>query len=70
MYCLIFTGVVAGLKKIVRTEGLFAVYKGNGAQMVRIFPYAATQFTAYEVYKKVRVDCLQTYLKVLVLVRL
>lgn len=33
-------------------ESFFALYKGNGAQMVRIFPYAATQFTAFEVYKR------------------
>ena len=35
------------------------MYKGNGAQMVRIFPYAATQFTAFELYKKVK-DCFLT----------
>ncbi|XP_055630391.1 solute carrier family 25 member 16-like [Toxorhynchites rutilus septentrionalis] len=45
-------GVFSGLKHIVKKESFFALYKGNGAQMVRIFPYAATQFTAFEIYKK------------------
>ncbi len=43
----------SGLVKIVKFENLWALYKGNGAQMVRIFPYAATQFTSYEVYKPI-----------------
>lgn len=46
-------GVLGGLTAIVRQESLVALYKGNGAQMVRIFPYAATQFTSFEIYKKV-----------------
>ncbi|GBP29494.1 Graves disease carrier protein [Eumeta japonica] len=44
--------VFAGLTAIVNRESLLALYKGNGAQMVRIFPYAATQFTSFEIYKK------------------
>lgn len=44
-------GVLGGLKHIVKTESFIALYKGNGAQMVRIFPYAATQFTSFEIYK-------------------
>lgn len=48
-------GVFSGLRHIIRKESFIALYKGNGAQMVRIFPYAATQFTAFEMYKKVRV---------------
>lgn len=48
-------GVVGGLAAIVKNESLIALYKGNGAQMVRIFPYAATQFTSFEIYKKVRI---------------
>lgn len=46
-------GVFSGLRHIVRKESLWALYKGNSAQMVRIFPYAATQFTAFEFYKRV-----------------
>lgn len=45
-------GVFSGLRHIVLHESFLALYKGNGAQMVRIFPYAATQFTAFEIYKK------------------
>lgn len=45
-------GVFSGLRHIVHKESFLALYKGNGAQMVRIFPYAATQFTAFEIYKK------------------
>lgn len=45
-------GVLGGLRRIIKQESAIALYKGNGAQMVRIFPYAATQFTAFEVYKR------------------
>ncbi|XP_050310956.1 solute carrier family 25 member 16-like [Anthonomus grandis grandis] len=45
-------GVFSGLRHILTREGFFALYKGNGAQMVRIFPYAACQFTSFEIYKK------------------
>lgn len=44
-------GVFSGLKAIIERERFFALYKGNFAQMVRIFPYAAIQFTAFEFYK-------------------
>ncbi|KAK3880477.1 hypothetical protein Pcinc_015024 [Petrolisthes cinctipes] len=46
-------GVFSGLRNIVARENVWALYKGNGAQMVRIFPYASTQFTSFELYKKV-----------------
>ncbi|RWS07320.1 solute carrier protein-like protein [Dinothrombium tinctorium] len=45
-------GVFSGLKRIVEKESFFGLYKGNGAQMVRIFPYAAVQFLSFEIYKK------------------
>ena len=28
-------------------------FKGNGALMLRVFPYGAVQFVSYEQYKKV-----------------
>lgn len=37
---------------IWRKEGFLGYYKGNGAMMVRIFPYAAIQFMSYEQYKR------------------
>ncbi|XP_014246773.1 graves disease carrier protein isoform X2 [Cimex lectularius] len=46
-------GVFSGIKEVVQRESLLALYKGNGAQMVRVFPYAATQFTAFELYTQV-----------------
>ena len=45
-------GVVEGLKRIFVTEGWIGYFKGNGAQMVRIFPYAGIQFYTYEHYRK------------------
>lgn len=46
-------GVFSGLAEIIKRESFFALYKGNGAQMVRVFPYAAIQFTSFEFYKTV-----------------
>ncbi|XP_035231354.1 graves disease carrier protein-like isoform X2 [Stegodyphus dumicola] len=46
-------GVFSGLKSIVEKEKVWGLYKGNGAQMVRIFPYAAVQFLSFECYKKI-----------------
>lgn len=49
----IILGVFSGLAEIVKRESFLALYKGNGAQMVRVFPYAAIQFTSFEFYKTV-----------------
>lgn len=45
-------GVFSSMRKVVRQENILALFKGNGAQMVRIFPYGALQFTAFEIFKK------------------
>ncbi|XP_054721054.1 solute carrier family 25 member 16-like [Uloborus diversus] len=49
-------GVFSGLKGIVQKESIFGLYKGNGAQMVRIFPYGAVQFVSFEIYKNILKD--------------
>lgn len=46
-------GVFESFFRIYQKEGLLALYKGNGAQMIRIFPYAAMQFTSYETFKSI-----------------
>lgn len=45
---------VAGvLKTIWRQEGILGMFKGNGTNVIRIFPYSAVQFASYEMAKKV-----------------
>lgn len=46
-------GVVATLRAVPKKEGYLGLYKGNGAMMVRIFPYGAIQFMAFDKYKKI-----------------
>lgn len=45
-------GIVSGLKNMIKNESFLALYKGNGAQAVRIFPYSGIQFFTFEYYKK------------------
>lgn len=44
--------VWSGLRAVISYEGFRGLYKGNGAMMVRVYPYAAVQFLSYEQYKK------------------
>ncbi len=48
-------GIFESFYRIVQKEGFLSLYNGNGAQLLRIFPYAAMQFTSYETYKKLNV---------------
>lgn len=61
-------GIFGTLKNIWKTEGLVGMFKGrnfvastlrlivlgNGTNVIRIFPYSAVQFAAYEFSKKVQ----------------
>lgn len=46
-----YSGVFASLKRIVREEGYKGLFRGNGTNCVRVFPYAATQFFVFEKMK-------------------
>lgn len=48
-----FQGIVSSLVQIGRDEGWTGYFKGNGTNVVRIVPYVAVQFAAYEEFKKV-----------------
>lgn len=44
-------GVYHSLKKLMKHEGVMGFYKGNGASVLRIIPYAALHFMTYEQYR-------------------
>ena len=44
-------GVFRCMWEIVKREGILSLWKGNTVMMVRIFPYSAIQFLAFERYK-------------------
>ncbi|KAL5018007.1 hypothetical protein ScPMuIL_003729 [Solemya velum] len=46
-------GVLSALRRVTWKEGVAGLYRGNGVQMLRIFPYGAIQFMAYEQYKEI-----------------
>uniref|UniRef100_A0A5B7C1Q3 Graves disease carrier protein n=1 Tax=Davidia involucrata TaxID=16924 RepID=A0A5B7C1Q3_DAVIN len=45
-------GLLGSFKKIAKTEGLLGFYRGNGASVARIVPYAALHYMAYEQYRR------------------
>lgn len=44
-------GVLKSLKKVRQHDGFMGFYKGNGASVLRIIPYAALHYMAYERYR-------------------
>jgi solute carrier family 25 protein 16 len=44
-------GIFEAFYRVKEKEGFCALYKGNVVQLIRIFPYAALQFSSYETYK-------------------
>ncbi|GAB4852750.1 Mitochondrial carrier protein CoAc2, variant 3 [Ancistrocladus abbreviatus] len=50
-------GLLGSFRKIEKTEGFLGFYRGNGASVARIVPYAALHYMAYEEYKRLIIDC-------------
>jgi len=48
-----YTGVWQAASKIAREEGIRAFWKGNGTNIIRIFPYSAAQLASNDQYKRV-----------------
>ncbi|KAH7686470.1 Mitochondrial carrier protein [Dioscorea alata] len=44
-------GIFQSLNKVKQQEGILGFYKGNGASVLRIVPYAALHFMTYEQYR-------------------
>lgn len=47
-----YTGVGQAAMKIYKEEGVLAYWKGNGTNIIRIFPYSAAQLAANDQYKR------------------
>ncbi|KAJ0491295.1 putative mitochondrial carrier protein [Helianthus annuus] len=45
-------GLLASFRRIAKTEGILGFYRGNGASVARIVPYAALHYMAYEQYRR------------------
>uniref|UniRef100_A0A383V5H6 ADP/ATP translocase n=1 Tax=Tetradesmus obliquus TaxID=3088 RepID=A0A383V5H6_TETOB len=51
-----YTGVGQAARKILSEEGFLAFWKGNGVNIIRIFPYSAGQLAANDSYKRLLAD--------------
>ncbi len=49
-------GIVQSLQNIFRDEGLRGFFRGNGANVIRIVPFTATQFASYHLFRSIVTD--------------
>lgn len=49
----LFAGLIRAGRKIVHNDGLWGLFQGHSVTLVRIFPYAAIKFVAYEQIRSV-----------------
>jgi len=47
-----YKGIFHSLKIILKEEGIIGYFKGNGTNIIRIFPYSSVQFASYEKFVK------------------
>lgn len=50
------TGLSGSVSRIAKTEGLLGFYRGNGASVARIIPYAGLHYMSYEEYRRLIVQ--------------
>ncbi|KAF3328332.1 mitochondrial substrate carrier family protein P [Carex littledalei] len=55
-------GVLQTLRRLKQTEGFLGFYKGNGASVLRIAPYAALHYMTYERYRCYLLNNYSSYL--------
>ncbi|KAI8377677.1 mitochondrial carrier domain-containing protein [Radiomyces spectabilis] len=48
-----FTGVFSALREIMKHEGVMGLFQGHSVTLLRIFPYSAIKFVAYEQYRAI-----------------
>ena len=51
-----YMGLGASLRTMFREEGFRGLFKGNGANCVRVFPYVGTQFLCFDLFARVLFD--------------
>ncbi|EFN55770.1 hypothetical protein CHLNCDRAFT_23011 [Chlorella variabilis] len=51
-----YTGLGQAFRKILAEEGMRAFWKGNGLNIIRIFPYSAAQLSSNDQYKRLLAD--------------
>lgn len=49
-----FTGAFKAGHYIYKNSGLMGLFQGHSVTLIRIFPYAAIKFVAYEQYRAVK----------------
>lgn len=58
------TGVFRVVKSIGSTSGIRGLYRGHSIMLLRIFPYAAIQYLAFERFKNVKIPNLSSFLNI------
>lgn len=51
-----YNGVFHTLQTVAREEGIRKLWRGNGTNCIRIFPYASIQFWSYDYFKGIIMD--------------
>lgn len=52
----VYQGVWPTLRRIWQEEGVVGMMRGNGTNVIRIIPYSASQFAAYEYFKSLLME--------------